>query len=313
MRTITPHAPVLRIGFCILLIGSVIGCGNNETGNTRQERTDDVASISAFPLLPGAVLVDSISADMTGDGVEELIILSQIEEYTDDPLLVDRFDRIDIFDRNDTGFTQLFVDPVDYGVAFSTEDVTGDGVTDLLVHLDAGGNNPISARGLHVYGLNASRKVMLLFYSPSGAPVLQDIDENGRKEILVAEQYWGMMPHSEVIGFIRFVYAFDGNSYVESNSRFVAWFDTILEKQRRAYTRTLRSSESEDQSNEVYLRAAEYLAWNLPRGGARRVRTVWRSEAEVLRRYLSDEQFSDLQTFVEDVTMMEQETSTERR
>ncbi|MBR9977212.1 MAG: hypothetical protein KFH87_03905 [Bacteroidetes bacterium] len=298
------------------MIASLMGCGNNETEKTRQERSEDVTSFSTFPLLPGAVLVDSMSADMTGDGQEELIIVSQTEEYTDDPLLVDRFDRVDLYTRNDTGITQLFVDPVDYGLSFSTEDVTGDGVTDLLVHLDAGGNNPISTQGLHVYGLNASRKVTLLFYSPSGAPVLHDIDENGQKEILVADQYWGMMPHSEVIGFTRFVYAFDGNSYVESNARFAAWFDTILEKQRRAYARSLRSSRSsgsEDQSNEVYLRAAEYLAWNLPRGGARRVRTVWRAEEDVLRRHLNDEQFSDLQTFVEDVMIMEQETSAGRQ
>jgi hypothetical protein len=180
------------------------------------------------------------------------------------------------------------------------------------VQVDAGGNDPIIAQGLHVYGLNNKGNLTLLFFSPNGAPVLRDLDNDGSREILVSDEFWGMMARSEVISFTREVYAYDGESYVSANDAFSHWFDAILKSRKRDYEKARGASENEEGRSQLYTRAAEYLVWNLARGGATRLNTVWREEGSFLRQRLNDAQFGDLQTFVDDVNTMEYEQSGQR-
>ncbi|MFZ1728837.1 MAG: hypothetical protein WAV84_01805 [Bacteroidota bacterium] len=268
---------------------------------------------SILPDLVGSVLLDSLRADVDGDGIEELIVTSRLDENAeDDELLRDSFDRIDFYTQTGEGYRRLFVDVIEYGASITCEDITGDGVSDVQVRVDAGGNDPITAQGLHIYGLNNKGRLSLLFFSPSGAPVLRDLDNDGRSEILVSDQFWGMMARSEVIGFTREVYAFDGGSYILANEAFSKWFDSILKARRRDYEKARGGGDNEEGRAQLYTKAAEYLVWNLARGGTARLNTVWHTEEAFLRQRLSEEQFGDLETFVDDVNTMEYEQSGQR-
>jgi hypothetical protein len=285
---------------------AAVGCGGKGNDAHDARAAGDSARQAALPALDGAMVRDSMRVDVNGDGAAELVIASRAEDGEDDPLLADRFDRIDVYAHGTEGFRRLFVDAVDYGTALDSADVTGDGVSDLLIRLDAGGNNPIATQGLHIYGRDTRGMVVLLFYSASGAPVLRDLDGDGRQEVLVSDQYWGMMAHSEVIGYTREVYAFAGDSYEKANTRFASWFNTMLASRRRTYEQARRGADSEEGRTRLYLEAAEYLVWHLGRGGVADLRTVWNAERSVLRQRLNDDQYDDLETFVDEATTEDQ-------
>lgn len=265
-----------------------------------------------LPALPGSVLVDSVRADVNGDGVDELVVTSRVADGADDPLLLDRFDRIDIYAQGISGYRRLFVDAVDYGLHLGFEDVTGDSVTDVVVRLDAGGNNPIESQGMQIYGLGAHDALALLFHSPDGAPVLRDLDGDGTREVLLSDQFWGMTSHSDVIGFTSEVYAFSDGLYVFANDRFASWYDSVLRVRKREYENARRAPDTEEGRMQLYRQAAEYLVWNLARGGIERLNAVWTAERAFLAKRLAEEQYTDLESFVDEVTIEEHEQSGQR-
>ncbi len=291
----------------VLTLILLIGCGRNEHQEQQEAAAADSARQAIIPALEGSVLLDSVRVDVNGDGIDELIVTSRLDEDQDDTLLPDSFDRIDMYSQAVDGYHRLFLDVIDYGSSVNCEDVNGDGVLDVLVRIDAGGNNPITSQGLHVYGLNKKGNVTLLFFSSSGAPVLRDLDSDGSKEILVSDQFWGMMARSEVIGFTREVYSYNGESYVPANDEYAQWYDGILKVRKREYEKARSGSDGEEGRAALYTTAVEYLVWNLARGGAKRLNAVWRSEKPFLQQHLSEEQFGDLESFVDDVNSMENE------
>jgi hypothetical protein len=111
-----------------------------------------------------------------------------------------------------------------------------------------------------------------------------------------------MMAHSEVIGYTREVYTFRGDSYEMANRAFAEWYDGMLKTRRRAYEQARRAADSEEGRIQLYLQTAEYLVWNYARGGAERLNRVWLAEKPYLQQHLSDDQYDDLETFVDEVT-----------
>jgi hypothetical protein len=252
-------------------------------------------------------LVDSLQADMTGDGVTEAILLSRSDSLSRDPLLHALFDRVDIYDSSRRPPLRLFFDVVEDGRRAETGDVTGDGIDDLIVETDAGGNNPITSRGMHLYGRNADGAVTLLFYVSAGAPELRDLNGDGVSEVLVSDQFWGMMAHSEVIVFTRDVYAFDGRAYAPANTAFSAYFEKNLNERMRRFEKEKALPHLGDEARlRLYRRAADVLAWSFARGGAARAARLWRSEQQFLRGELFEEQYDDLSAFIDEVRTMEQ-------
>jgi len=287
---------------CIIMTA----CGNaGRNGETTSSYSDSLRLPGA--LLPAdRVLVDSVRVDLDGDGIPELVIASRLRESS--VLHQDMFDRVDLLSVSGRNLVVLFTDVVDYGVALSSRDVTGDGILNLIAELDAGGNTPITSQGMHVYGLTMSGRISLLFHIDNGAPEFHDLDNDGCLEILVSDQYWGLAPHSESIGFVRGVYYFTGSMYVKDNKRFSAWFDSALAQRRRMYSSLKQNGASgEDDRNRLYLAAVDYLLWTWVRYERKGVETVWKTENALLRSLLSSEHYDDLASFVGDVAVMEYE------
>lgn len=303
-RHTRPSRTVMPVLVAALLLFG--GCGGEGKDARENRAAADSARHAALPALAGAVLCDSLRVDLDGDGTAELVMASRVEDADDEALPLERFDRIDIYAREGRGFRRLFVDAIEDGATLDSADVTGDGILDLLVRIDAGGNNPIATQGLHIYGRDRRGTVTLLFHAMSGAPVLRDLDGDGRDEVLVSDQYWGMMAHSEVIGFTREVYAFDGDRYAPANPRFAAWFESMVKSRRREYEQARRAANTEEGRTRLYVQAAEYFVWQLARGGSANLRTTWNAERGFLRQQLNDDQFDDLETFVDEASTEEQ-------
>ena len=282
------------------------GCGDTTNREEEKSSTVDSTSESGPFAIPGSSVVDSVSLDVNGDGAAEIVLLSVSDSLERDGVLQGSFDRVDIVDTTGGRATRLFFDPVEDGRTARGEDVTGDGVPELIVGLDAGGNNPISSRGMHVYGLSSDGKVTLLFYSSSGAPELQDLNGDGVREILVSDQFWGMMTHADVIGYTREIYAFDGTTYVNANRVFTEYFDRRIEKFQREYVaEKQRAHETEESRLRLYRCSAELLVWSYARGGSARLARLWRLEESYLRTQLFEEQYDDLSAYVDEVTAMD--------
>ena len=304
-RTMT----VILVSTVFFAAALFVGCGDGERQQRAAGDASDSSTASNAVDFSGRVPVDSLRVDCTGDGTHELVVASRPDSLEEDPLLRGSFDRVDILSADSTA-SRLFVDPVDYGRSMEAREITGDGVSDVIVHLDAGGNNPITSRGMHVYGLNDRDQVTLLFYTASGRPRLRDLDGDGDSEILLSDQFWGMVPHSEALGFTSQIYTYDNGMYVPARDRFEAYFAPILNAKRTAYEQLRRAPvDGEEARSQLYLRMADYLAWSYARGGVNAAASLWRSERGFLRSALSAEQFEDLRTFVNDVQQMEREQS----
>lgn len=290
----------------ILLLTAACGDGRKPAATTATEA--DSSMEVAVLTLTGVQVSDSMRVDVTGDGVDELVVLTRSDSLDTDPLMGECFDRIDIFETREVPYRTLFFDIVDYGTTLAIEDVTGDGISDILIQLNAGGNNPITARGMHLYGLNDRQQVTLLFYATSGAPQVKDLDGDGSGEILVSDQFWGMVAHSEVIGFTRVIYAFDGSTYVHANARFSDFFRANIRTRHDAYVLAKETlSRSEEARGRLYTRMAEYLVWSFAGGGASGCASAWHGEREFLRDALHEEQYDDLKSFVDECNAMEYE------
>ncbi|MBN1447494.1 MAG: hypothetical protein JXA28_06155 [Bacteroidetes bacterium] len=289
------------------LILTISSCGDPGRQARMDDRQTDTAQDATDGNLGHRIIVDSLFTDCTGDGVPELVLTSRTDSLDGDPIMHGGFDRVDILSPEPSGgYRRLFFDVVDYGRSLDARDVTGDNISDVIVLLDAGGNNPIASRGMHLYGRNDKGNVTLLFYSSSGHPVLRDLNDDGSSEILLSDQFWGMVAHSDVIGFTSEIYTFDAGTYVAAKERFPSYFDSIL-RQKRAEYEQLRNDErgGEEQRTRRYLRFAEYLVWSYARGGASAAGVLWRTEREYLRSVLSQEQCDDLESFVDEVQAME--------
>ncbi len=286
--------PLLLVGFA--------SCGSGDKSDRSDADGRDSTSSGTQLYAGDRILVDSVRVDFLGDGMPALVIATRGRSDSTTP--ADRFDRVDIFSMNSYR-RPVFTDVLEYGSKFQTRDVTGDGLPEFVVEVDAGGNAPITSLGLHVYGRTAKGKITLLFFSGTGAPVLQDLDDDGVQEILVSDQYWGLMPHSEAVGFTRQVYAFNGSSYIAANNRFRNWYDKQIGSLRKAFeAHKQKALRSEEGRTRLYTAAVELLLWTWARGGAVDVKRTWRMEQKDMRSLLAEEHYEDVLNFVNDVEAM---------
>jgi hypothetical protein len=289
----------------LILVLLLAACGGEDKQDADGRTAADSVSAATSWVSADRVFVDSVRVDFLGNGTPLLIVASRL--LADSVMRAGYFDRIEIF-PDVPGSRPLFTDVLEYGARWSVRDVTGDSLPECIVEVDAGGNAPMTSSGLHVYGKTAKGKITLIFFSPGGAPVLNDLDGDGSEEILVSDQYWGMMPHSEAVGFTKDIYAFDGARYVRANERFSSWFDRQIESARKAATvLRVKSARGEDVRDALYTSTVELLLWTWARGGSQAVQRFWKKESRELRTLLPEDYMDDLQAFVEDVEVMRQQ------
>jgi hypothetical protein len=283
---------------------ALAACGDTPSRNGGTHSSSTQHRDSAALPTEQRVIVARVEVDVTGDGIDESIFGTRSADEAVEH--AEYFDRVEILRDIDTKPRQLFIDVVDNGFALQTRDVTGDGVSDILALLDAGGNTPVSSRGMHVYGRGREGKLSLLFATENGNPEFRDIDADGCMELLVSDEYWGPGPHSDVIGFVRAVYVFNGVYYAADNARHAAWFGGEIDRLRRAHDALFRKAASTPaMETQLYTATAELLLWQWARGGATAVRDFWRGQRKRFGERLSADRMDDLETMVEDLTAMD--------
>jgi hypothetical protein len=270
------------------------------------------ASGAFRPYDSSRVIVDSVHIDVDGDGRPEFVITSRAVASVEDPMAAASFDRLEVF-RYDTAralYTSLFVDPVESGAQLRFEDVTRRGGTDVVVTTAAGGNDAIASNGLCIYGRRQSGSFSLLFYESSGAPVIRDVNGDGIPELLIRDEYWGVMSHDEAIEYIAEIHSFNGSEYVESNLKFAGYFDREIATRRSGYQQLkAKKHPSSAEVLETYRSCLDLLLWLISKGDLYEVRKVWNNEKPFLSLRLPVDQFEDLDGLVQDALAEQQQVS----
>jgi hypothetical protein len=288
------------------------GCGRKE--NPPAPQKPRLLSEGTFnPYDTARVIVDTIHVDLDKDGIPEFVVTSRDAALAPDPLLPKSFDRLEVF-RYDTvrkAFTSFFIDPVESGSSVRFTDVTRRGLVEIVVTTNAGGNDPIASQGLSVFGSRADGRFAVIFYANSGAPQIRDLNGDRVPEILVTEEYWGVMSHDEAIAYTASVHSFDGNEFVENNLRFSAHFDAEIGRCRADYQRAkaAKGKSAADFSFDTYRAFTDWLLWLIAKGDLYELRKVWGAEKQFLSLRLSAEQYEDLDGLVQD-SLAEQQQAT---
>ncbi|MBL0173900.1 MAG: hypothetical protein IPP94_01330 [Ignavibacteria bacterium] len=309
------YAPFTRTaifvaGFAVVMFAA--GCRKAEEP-ARAQRPRMLSEGTFNPYDTARVIVDTVRIDLDRDGISELVVTSRDKAIAPDPLLPKTFDRLEVF-RFDTArkvFTTFFIDPVESGSAVTFTDVTRRGLAEIVVTTNAGGNDPIASQGMSVFGSKADGRFTIIFYANSGAPEIRDLNGDRVPEILVTEEYWGVMSHDEAIAYTASVHSFDGNEFVENNLRFSAHFDAEIGRCRAAYQRakTAKGKSAADFSFETYKAFTELLLWLIAKGDLYEVRRVWGVEKQFLSLRLSAEQYEDLDGLVQDSLAEQQQAA----
>jgi len=281
----------------------VAGCGKEETKwkNSQPTFSDSTGFRPGYDSQRQVVKV--VERDMNGDGTAEFVVLSMDKSAFENRIFDQQFDLLEIF-RYDSlvrAYRSLFADPVDMGIRVTFRDLTGDGREEILAWLSSGGNDPIAGDGLNVYGFTAPDTIRVLFLSETGAPEIADIDEDGKAEILVHDEYWGVMPHSEVIPFVASIHVWDGAVFTPASDMFPDFFSQYIRDAKDDYLRIkiepFGSESSED--FRLYRAFSTWMIWLLTSGRTAEARQVWEEEKPFLRATLPDDQFDDLESLIE--------------
>lgn len=220
------------------------------------------------------------------------------------------FNRIEVFTYDSTRhrFITMFVDVFENGQAAEFRDITHDGIEEIIVHRNSGGENSTVSIGLNVYGWTAGRTMETLFLSDDGNPIICDLDKDKIDEIIVTDRYLGVMPESDAITYTTAIYAFDSEYYSLNNSGFSSYFKAYIISAQKKYERMRRKIVriDNDEGFPLYREFVEWMLWITASGKTKVVKTLWEKEKWFLQNYLPEEQYNDLDTFVSDLDLEEQ-------
>lgn len=212
------------------------------------------------------------------------------------------FDRVEIFrfDSLKWKFESLLVDVFEYGRETEFRDLTNDGKEEIIVHRDAGGNDPVASCGLYVYGWTSDTTLDILFYNDDGNPRVQDIDGDHTQEIVVSGEFRGVMPHALVIPYTLGIHTFDGEKFTQNNLTYIVYFMKRIARAKKLYEKKkkklIRQLNADDYP--LYREFAEWIIWVSASGNVQLAKTIWAREHAFLENRLPEEQFDDLDSFI---------------
>lgn len=250
-------------------------------------------------------IIDSIATDLNGDGVKEIILTSRDSGYPVNPILPKVFDRFEAFalDTASGLYASLFIDPVESGSQIQIRDVTLNGKKEVLIQTDLGGNDAITSQGLNIYGYRPDGRFTTLFFSQEGSPELRDLNGDGIPEILLSDEYRGLMSHAEGIGFIREVHAYDGDLFTPANSFFKKYFDAEIQQRRAEYLRSknARVRDEEEHNLNLFRAFVAWLLWMNAKGDKVGVAKIWNAERPSLSNRFTAEVIDEIEDLVQDL------------
>ncbi|MEO8665388.1 MAG: hypothetical protein ABI462_07815 [Ignavibacteria bacterium] len=242
--------------------------------------------------------------DLNKDGNKEIIVLSAAKDTSEKYNDYYNFDLLEVFalDPEKKSYVKILSDTVDYSQDYEFADLANDSTKQIIVKTNSGGNDKTMSEGMFVYGMTPDNKVQLLKYFDTGSPELLDIKNNGSKEILVSDLFYGVMPQNSAINFVKDIYTFENNILVEKNSDYGEYYDNkikdLLEKYYALKRKVEMGMQPIDLSYPLYREAAEVIVNYYAKGDLKGLKKFWDEEKESLKKNIPADEFQDLTNFV---------------
>lgn len=241
--------------------------------------------------------------DLNGDGNREIVVLSVIKDSGSASDYYN-FDMMEIFslDKSREKYEKIFSDTVDFSEECRFESLAGDSTKQILVYTNAGGNDVIMSAGMFVYGMNKDGKVNLIKYFDSGLPEIKDLNKDSSKQILIKDEYWGVMPHTEVIYYTKEIYIYENGNLIQSNQAFGEYYDKVLNELKPRYYGLKRKldagMQAVDLTYPLYKEALEVIVNYTAKGDMNELRKFWNEESEYLEKHIPGDEFTDMRDFI---------------
>ncbi|HMS66026.1 MAG TPA: hypothetical protein PKD83_12330 [Ignavibacteria bacterium] len=242
--------------------------------------------------------------DLNNDKVNEIIVLSVIKDTSQKYVSFYNFDMMEVFslDKTKGKFEKIFSDTVDYSVECKYEVLEKNGFRQILISTNTGGNDKITSNGLFIFGMNSIGKINLINYFDSGDPVIKDIKNDNTKQILVSDQYWGVMPERDVIDFVRDIYVLENNSLVLKNSVYPEFYiekiGILKEKYYGLKKKIEMGMQPGNMAYPLYREATEVIVNYYAQGDIQELAKFWNEEKDSLQKNIPEDEFTDLSNFV---------------
>ena len=242
--------------------------------------------------------------DLNNDGKKEVIVFSTIKDTTLHYDSFYNFDMVEVFaiDSNAGNYKKILSDTVDYSEKYYFEDLEKNGLKQILIQTNSGGNDIVISKGMFIYEMNKPDDIRLVKYFDTGDPVLADLKNDGMKEILITDEFCGVMPHLNVIYFTSGIYKYVTGDLSLNNSDYADYYDNKLNDLKEKYFGVKRKVEMGmqpmDLAYPLYREAAEVFVNYIAKGDFAGLKKFWEEEKNSLKTNLPEDEYKDLENFI---------------
>lgn len=242
--------------------------------------------------------------DLNNDGKNEIIVFSTLKDTLQHYDSYYNFDMMEVFVLDSTAgkYFKILSDTVDYSENYYFEDLAKNGFRQILIQTNSGGNDAVISKGMFIYNMQSSGEIRLVKYFDTGDPALTDIKGDGFKEILITDEFWGVMPQVNVIYFTSEIYKFENGDLKLNNSEFIEYFDDKLKILTEKYYGVKRKVEMGMQpmnlAYPLYREAAEVFVNFIAKSDIAGLKKFWEEEKNSLKTNLPEDEYKDLENFI---------------
>lgn len=243
--------------------------------------------------------------DLDNNGFDEIIVLSVKKDDPGDQYLdYYNFDLMQVFALDSSGknYVKIYSDTIDYGEELIYDDLLKDFKYQMLVKTNTGGNDVYASKGMFVYNLRSNRDLAMIRYIEFGNPEVKDVNSDGKKEIIVTNAYWGIMPRPDVIHYTSDIYRLENGELKRKNNEYKEFFDEKVKAARSKYddekSRMQKGEKIKPAEYPLYASTVEMFVNLMSAEDNPRIIAFWNSEKEFIKQNISEEQFTDLENFI---------------
>jgi len=312
MKNLSNKILTLLLFFVPLLI---VSCQKTESEGSGNIKNTDSGNISSAGIKESGKEFDVrynsprkiyniVKEDVNNDGNREIFVMSILKDTADKFSSYYNFDMVEVFslDRSSEKYVKILTDTVDYSTEISFENIPKDESKLIFIKTNTGGNDVLNSEGMFVYQMNDSANIEMIKYFETGSPEIKDLNNDGNKELIVSDQFLGLMPQVNAVSFIREIYTMKDHKLVLSNEEFPEVYDKKINELIENFNGLKRKVEMGmqpmDLSYPLYREAAEIFVNYYSKGDMQGLKNFWEKEKDSLKKNIPNDEYQDLNSFI---------------
>jgi hypothetical protein len=205
-------------------------------------------------------------------------------------------------DSSGKNYVKISSDTVDYGEELVYDDLLRNFKYQMLVKTNTGGNDVYASKGMFVYDLRSNTNLEMIRYIEFGNPEVKDLNSDGKKEIVVTDSYWGIMPRPDIVYYTSAIYQLEDGELTRKNSDYKDYFDGKVKVARSRYddekSRLQKGEKIKPSEYPLYASTVEIFVNYMSSENNPQIITFWNSEKDFIKKNISEDQFTDLENFI---------------